>query len=69
MLGQRRSNLTQLEFVCVEDLVPHDHILRRIDAVLDLKDFHETVRRVFVNRKLSQCDYRILSHPGMAHQA
>src|SRR5690554_3616624 len=49
MLGQRRSNLTQLEFVCVEDLVPHDHILRRIDAVLDLKDFHETVRRLYAD--------------------
>lgn len=49
MLGQRRSNLTQLEFVCIEDLVPHDHILRRIDAVLDLKDFHETVRRLYAD--------------------
>lgn len=49
MLGLRRSNLTQLEFVCVEDLVPQDHILRRIDAVLDLKDFHETVRRLYAD--------------------
>ncbi len=36
MLGKSLNSRDQIEFVAISDLVPKDHLLRKVDAVLDL---------------------------------
>lgn len=43
MLGRHRSEPALFQYVNVEELVPKNHFLRKVDAVLDLSFVHEAV--------------------------
>ena len=42
MLAKRDENRIQSEIVCIEDLVPKDHLLRKIDAAVDFTKIYDT---------------------------
>jgi transposase len=42
-----RLNQTEFEFVCLEQLVPQDHLLRKIENVLDFEFIREKVRMLY----------------------
>jgi len=42
-----RLNQTEFEFVCLEQLVPRDHLLRKIENVLDFEFIREKVRALY----------------------
>ncbi len=46
MLGRNRSEPALFQYVNVEELVPRNHFLRKVDAVLDLS---------FVREKVAEC--------------
>jgi len=43
MLNKREGSKYQIQFCCIEDLVPKDHLLRKIDAAIDWKFIYELV--------------------------
>lgn len=43
MLKTGKEERTQIEMVCLEDLVPKDHILRKIDAAIDFTHIYDLV--------------------------
>lgn len=47
MLREPCPQQTALEIVTLEDLVPEDHLLRRIEAVIDFSFIHERVRGLY----------------------
>lgn len=51
MLGRNRSEPALFQMVDIESLVPRDHRLRRIDAVLDLSFVHDAVRECYSARR------------------
>ncbi len=45
MMGRLKSSQDQFFYnFCLDDVVPADHLVRRIDAVLDLSWLHEELR-------------------------
>lgn len=44
MLKHRPQTQSQLEFVCIDELVPKDHLLRKIEAKVDFSFIHELVK-------------------------
>ena len=44
MLGKSLNSRDQIEFVAISDLVPKDHLLRKVDAVLDLNFVYDSVK-------------------------
>ncbi|MBN0986602.1 transposase, partial [Amphritea pacifica] len=44
MLKERPPTQSALEFVCIDELVPQDHLLRKIDRVIDFSFLHELVQ-------------------------
>lgn len=48
MLSENRlDKIKQIEMVCIEDLVPENHILRDIDHAIDFSFIHELVRDLY----------------------
>ena len=48
MLSKKRNDKTkQLEIVCIEDLVPQDHILRDIDKAIDFSFIYDLVKDLY----------------------
>ena len=47
MLKQRYEHQTELEIVSIEDLVPADHLLRKIDKAIDFEFIRERVREFY----------------------
>src|SRR3569832_1025563 len=47
MLKKPPAQQTQLEMVTLEGLVPRDHLVRKIDAVIDFSFIHERVAGVY----------------------
>ena len=45
---QSRENQNQIQFVCLEDLVPKDHILREIDRAIDFNFIYDEVKDMYV---------------------
>jgi len=43
MLNKSAENRNQIQFVCIDDLVPADHILRKIDSVIDWNFIYDLV--------------------------
>ena len=39
MLVKNAENREQLEFVSLENMVPQDHLLRKIDTAIDFREF------------------------------
>lgn len=44
MLKERPQTQSELEFVCIEELVPSNHLLRKIDAKIDFSFIHDLVK-------------------------
>ena len=53
MLQKEKKERNQLEFVSIEELVPEDHLLRKIDAAVDFNKIYE-----FVDVGLSMMRYK-----------
>ena len=47
MLVKNAENRGQLEFVSLENMVPQDHLLRKIDAAIDFKKIYEFVEDLY----------------------
>lgn len=47
MLREQDNNQTSLEFVSIEELVPKDHLLRKIDKVIDFSFIREKVKGLY----------------------
>ena len=44
MIKDRPPNQSSLEFVCIDELVPSDHLLRKIDKTIDFSFIHDLVK-------------------------
>ena len=47
MLQKEKKERNQLEFVSIEELVPEDHLLRKIDAAVDFNKIYEFVEDLY----------------------
>lgn len=47
MLKDRAPTQSELEFVCIDELVPADHLLRKIDKTIDFSFIHELVKDLY----------------------
>lgn len=47
MLKDRPQTQSSLEFVCIDELVPQDHLLRKIDKHIDFSFIHELVKDLY----------------------
>ena len=47
MLKKPSPQQTELEMVTLEELVPADHLLRKIDAVIDFSFIHDRVAGLY----------------------
>ena len=68
MFHTRKHTQNEMEFVCLEDLVPQDHLLRKIDKYIDFSFIIEKVERSFADSKelhgLRYCRLRGLQNAG-----
>ena len=47
MLKDRSPTQSELEFVCINELVPNDHLLRKIEATIDFSFIHDLVKDLY----------------------
>lgn len=47
MLNERPQTQSSLEFVCIDELVPQDHLLRKIDSKVDFNFIHDLVKDLY----------------------
>ena len=47
MLNQEMENRSQMEFFCVDEFVPQDHLLRKIDKVVDFSHIYDLVEELY----------------------
>ena len=47
MLKDRSPTQSELEFVCINELVPDDHLLRKIEATIDFSFIHDLVKDLY----------------------
>ena len=47
MLRDKAPTQFELEFVCINELVPADHLLRKIDKTIDFEIIHELVKDLY----------------------
>ena len=47
MLNSRPQTQSSLEFVCIDELVPKDHLLRKIDKQIDVSFIHDLVKDLY----------------------
>lgn len=47
MLKNRPQTQSELEFVCIDQLVPTDHLLRKIDTSVDFTFIHPLVKHLY----------------------
>ena len=47
MLRKGNESREQSEIICIEDLVPKDHLLRKIDAAVDFTKIYEIVKDLY----------------------
>lgn len=47
MLEKNVNNRTQVEIICMEDLVPRNHLLRKIDDAVDFNKIYEFVEELY----------------------
>ena len=47
MLIKKPSNRNVIEFVSLDAMVPEDHLLRKIDAVIDFDDIYDIVKDLY----------------------
>lgn len=49
MLEKKAKNREQVEFICLENLVPQDHLLRKIDNAVNFDKLYEFVEELYCN--------------------
>ena len=54
MLVKNAENRGQMEFVSLEEMVPQDHLLRKIDAAIDFKRIYEFVEDLYCSQEADQ---------------
>ena len=47
MINDRPQTQSSLEFVCIDELVPKDHLLRKIDKHIDFSFIHDLVKDLY----------------------
>ena len=47
MLKRKRAQQTELEFISIEELVPEDHLLRKIDKAIDFTFIYDKVEPLY----------------------
>ena len=47
MLKRKLSPQSEMEFICIEELVPSDHLLRKIDSSIDFSFIYEKVEGLY----------------------
>lgn len=47
MINNRPAIQSSLEFVCIDELVPDDHLLRKIEKVIDFSFIHDLVKDLY----------------------
>lgn len=47
MLRDRPQTQSELEFVCIDELVPSDHLLRKVDHHIDFSFIHDLVKDLY----------------------
>ena len=47
MLEKNVKNRQQAEIICLEDLVPQDHLLRKIDRAVDFDKIYDFVENLY----------------------
>jgi transposase len=47
MLKDRAPTQSELEFVCIDELVPQDHLLRKVDKKIDFSFIHDLVKDLY----------------------
>ena len=47
MLKDKAPTQSELEFVCINELVPSDHLLRKIDKAIDFEFIHDLVKDLY----------------------
>ena len=47
MLKDRPQTQSSLEFVCIDELVPKDHLLRKVDKTIDFSFIHDLVKDLY----------------------
>ena len=47
MLEKNVQNRNQVEIICIEDLVPQNHLLRKIESAVDYKKIYEFVEELY----------------------
>ena len=47
MLKRKESHQNEMEFVSIEELVPKDHLLRKIDKLTDLSFIYNKVEHLY----------------------
>lgn len=47
MLRDRPQTQSELEFVCIDELVPSDHLLRKVDRHIDFSFIHDLVKDLY----------------------
>ena len=49
MLEKKAKNREQIGFICLENLVQEDHLLRKIDRAVDFDKLYEFVEEIYCN--------------------
>lgn len=61
MLSQEKENRSQMEFFCVEEFVPQDHLLRKIDKAVDFSHIYDLVEELYcLDNGRPSCDPVVL---------
>jgi transposase len=47
----QNENRVQIQMLCIEDLVPENHLLRDIDKAIDFKFIYDLVKRLYCEDK------------------
>ena len=47
MLEKNVQNRNQVEIICIEDLVPQSHLLRKIESAVDFKKIYDFVEDLY----------------------
>ena len=67
MLRQEIENRSQMEFFCVDEFVPQDHLLRKIDKAVDFSRIYDLVEKLYCpDNGRPSCDPVLLFKMGQA---
>ena len=47
MLRKEKEERMQMEMICMDDLVPEDHLLRKIDSAVDFTKIYDFVEDLY----------------------